>query len=86
MVPRIRGLRRYGSAAVDLCLVAAGRLDGYWELKLKPWDSAAGGLIVAEAGGMVTALDGQPWDCFNESVVAAPPTLHPAILAVVGQV
>ena len=48
---RCQGIRRTGSAALDLCYVACGRLDGFWELKLKPWDIAAGSLIVAEAGG-----------------------------------
>jgi myo-inositol-1(or 4)-monophosphatase len=54
-----QGVRRLGSAALDLCYVAAGRLDGYWELSLKPWDLAAGGLIAEEAGARVTTLDGR---------------------------
>jgi len=55
---RARAMRRCGSAAIDLCFVAAGRYDAYWELGLKPWDLAAGALIVEEAGGVVTDLDG----------------------------
>ena len=55
-----QGVRRLGSAALDLCYVAAGRLDGYWELSLRPWDLAAGGLVAEEAGARVTTLDGQP--------------------------
>ena len=55
---RIRGERRLGSAALDLCYVAAGRMDGYWEKDLKPWDSMAGMLIAREAGGMVTDYQG----------------------------
>jgi myo-inositol-1(or 4)-monophosphatase len=53
-----QGVRRLGSAAIDLCYVAAGRFDGYWELSLKPWDAAAGSLIASEAGATVTKLDG----------------------------
>jgi myo-inositol-1(or 4)-monophosphatase len=59
MVPQIVGIRRSGSAAYDLCSVAAGRLDGYWELKLKPWDVAAGILIVRESGGHVIHFEGE---------------------------
>jgi myo-inositol-1(or 4)-monophosphatase len=55
-----QGVRRLGSAALDLCYVAAGRLDGFWEVRLKPWDVAAGGLIVEEAGGAVTDIHGGP--------------------------
>jgi myo-inositol-1(or 4)-monophosphatase len=59
MLGAARGIRRDGSAALDLCYVAAGRLDAYWELKLRPWDVAAGILFVEEAGGIVTGSDGQ---------------------------
>ncbi len=72
-----QGVRRMGSAAIDLCYVAAGRFDGYWELSLKPWDVAAGGLIAREAGATVTNAEGQ--DDFITppcSVLAAPPVLH----------
>ena len=57
-ISRSRAVRRLGSAALDLCYVAAGRFDGFWERKLQPWDVAAGALIVAEAGGQVTAMSG----------------------------
>jgi myo-inositol-1(or 4)-monophosphatase len=77
-----QGVRRLGSAALDLCYVAAGRLDGYWELKLNPWDLAAGGLIAAEAGARVTDVDGQSDYLTACSVLAASPALHPQILAV----
>lgn len=58
ILPRIQGIRRMGSAAIDLSYVACGRLDGYWEGSLRPWDTAAGSLIVTEAGGSVTRYDG----------------------------
>ncbi|MDH5506638.1 MAG: inositol monophosphatase [Anaerolineae bacterium] len=78
-----RGVRRLGSAALDLCYVAAGRFDGYWEVRLEAWDVAAGALIVREAGGMVTNLQGGP-DVISppQSVLAANPTLHPLMMAV----
>ena len=56
LVPQIGGIRRTGSAAFDLCSVAAGQLDGFWELKIKPWDMAAAGLMVEEAGGKISIL------------------------------
>ncbi|MDR3576654.1 MAG: inositol monophosphatase family protein [Anaerolineaceae bacterium] len=79
---RSQGVRRLGSAALDLSYVAAGRLDGYWEIKLSPWDLAAGVLIVEEAGGVVTNLEGDanvlqtPY-----SVLAANPAIYPLLLA-----
>lgn len=77
-----QGVRRLGSAALDLCYVAAGRFDGYWELSLKPWDVAAGALICQEAGALVTRADGTP-DFLTEpiSILAANPTLHALILS-----
>ena len=59
LAKKTQGVRRLGSAALDACYVAAGRFDGFWEFKLKPWDVAAGGLIAAEAGATVTAIDGR---------------------------
>jgi myo-inositol-1(or 4)-monophosphatase len=56
MLPQLRGLRRMGAAAYDLCCVAAGMLDGYWELNIKPWDCCAGQLIIEEAGGVVRSI------------------------------
>jgi myo-inositol-1(or 4)-monophosphatase len=76
-----RELRRDGSAALDLCYVASGRLDGYWEHKLKRWDVAAGGLIVREAGGRVTdRAGGESWRSGRE-VVATNGAVHAALLA-----
>ena len=76
-----RGLRRDGSAALDLCYVAAGRLDAYWELKLQPWDVAAGLLIVEEAGGRCSDLQGSPPPRSGGQVVASNGLVHAAFLA-----
>lgn len=80
-----RGIRRDGSAALDLCYVAAGRLDAYWELKLHPWDVAAGSLLVEEAGGRVSDLDGGPAPAGGHRIVASNGKVHDAILAHVGR-
>ncbi|MGI8531551.1 MAG: inositol monophosphatase family protein [Geodermatophilaceae bacterium] len=79
LLPRIRDVRRMGSAALDLCQVAAGRLDGHYEEGLAPWDHAAGGLIAAESGAVVAGLRGQPAgpDC----LVSAGPALFPRLVA-----
>jgi myo-inositol-1(or 4)-monophosphatase len=82
LMPQVAGVRRFGSAALDLAWVAAGRFDGFWELNLKPWDTSAGVLLVREAGGYCTDAQGrEPRDGGN--IVAANPHLHPALLAVV---
>jgi myo-inositol-1(or 4)-monophosphatase len=83
-VKRVRGLRRDGSAALDLCYVAAGRFDGFWELKLKPWDVAAGNLIVEEAGGRTSDFRGGPASGDGRETIASNGHLHDAILAVLG--
>jgi myo-inositol-1(or 4)-monophosphatase len=80
---RARAVRRLGSAALDLCWVAAGRMDGFWEMNLKAWDIMAGGLIVQEAGGRVTALDGTPWKAATGNVLASNGRIHDAMLAVI---
>jgi myo-inositol-1(or 4)-monophosphatase len=76
-----QGVRRDGSAALNLCYVAAGRLDGYWERPVQPWDKAAGALIASEAGALVTGLTGTPFKVEDDGVIAANPGLHRAILA-----
>jgi myo-inositol-1(or 4)-monophosphatase len=78
-----QGVRRLGSAALDLCYVAAGRLDGYWELSIKSYDIAAGALIAMEAGAVATRVDGAP-DLLRSpcNILAANPVLHPLMLAV----
>ena len=77
-----RALRRDGSAALDLCYVAAGRLDGYWELRLAPWDVAAGTLLIAEAGGRCSDLYGGEGFRSGEAVVASNGSIHEAMLQV----
>lgn len=70
------GIRRAGAAALDLCDVACGRFDGFWELTLAPWDVAAGILLVREAGGLVTTLDGTDAPVAHTAVCAGNPTMH----------
>lgn len=79
---RAQGVRRDGSAALDLALVAAGRFDAFWEWDLKPWDVAAGALLIEEAGGRVSAIDGGPHRLDGGSIAAASPGLYPAFLGV----
>jgi myo-inositol-1(or 4)-monophosphatase len=80
---RARAVRRLGSAAIDLCYVAAGRFDGFWEAHLKPWDVAAGALIVEEAGGRVTSFDGAPFRSREASLVASNGRVHDEMLATI---
>jgi len=80
---RAQGVRRDGSAALNLCYVAMARFDGMWEGNLSPWDVAAGTLIVREAGGVVTGYDGEPFRLDGRRLVAANPALHAKLLAVV---
>jgi len=82
MKPEVHGIRRGGSASLDLCYVAAGRLDGYWEMKLKPWDVAAGALVVHEAGGQLSDLRGGEFDWSGAQTVASNGLVHDAIVAV----
>lgn len=79
-LPRIQGLRRDGSAALDLAYVAAGRLDGFWERGLKPWDTAAGSLLVEEAGGRVSDFRGGKFDLLRGEIAAANPKIHPQLI------
>ena len=82
-VARARAVRRLGSAAIDLCYVAAGRMDGFWESDLKPWDVAGGSLIVSEAGGRVTNMDGTPFASRGKHVLATNGLIHDAMLDVI---
>lgn len=75
-------VRRDGSAALDLCYVACGRFEGFWELKLKPWDTAAGSLLVREAGGMVSNFTGSEFSIHDEEILATNGRVHDAMLQV----
>jgi myo-inositol-1(or 4)-monophosphatase len=77
---KCRAVRRLGSAAIDLCYVAAGRFDGFWEMHLGPWDIAAGSLIVEEAGGTVTSADGSPFASRFGNILASNGPLHEPML------
>jgi myo-inositol-1(or 4)-monophosphatase len=77
---KTHGVRRAGSAALDLCNVASGRFDGFWEFNLNPWDTAAGVLILEEAGGRVTRFDGQPFRIDSRETLASNGRVHEALL------
>ncbi|NWF91897.1 MAG: inositol monophosphatase [Syntrophaceae bacterium] len=76
-------IRRPGSAAIDLCYLAAGRFDGFWELKLHPWDVAAASLIVLEAGGKVTDFRGGPFSIYSREILASNALIHEEMLQVI---
>jgi len=76
MINRVQGIRRGGSAALDLCYLACGRIDGFWELRLKPWDVAAGVVIVKEACGKVTNIRGERFDIYKDDILATNGHLH----------
>jgi len=78
-----RDVRRFGSAALDLCYVAAGRFDGFWEGKLSPWDTAAGWLIVEEAGGSVSDFDGSTYDPWQPRILATNGRIHGQAQAII---
>jgi len=80
---KAQAVRRLGSAALDLCYVACGRFDGFWEIKLKPWDLAAGVLIVKEAGGRVTDLYGREFELSSPDVVASNNLIHKSMLEII---
>lgn len=75
-IRKSRAVRRDGSAALDLCYVACGRFDGFWELGLNPWDTAAGVLIIREAGGLVTNLSGGEYDLYLKEILASNTHIH----------
>jgi myo-inositol-1(or 4)-monophosphatase len=76
-----QGVRRLGSAAIDLCYVACGRFDGFWEENLKPWDTAAGALIAQEAGGRITDFEGRPFDLEGKQILATNGHIHQEMIA-----
>ncbi|MDH3890317.1 MAG: inositol monophosphatase [candidate division Zixibacteria bacterium] len=79
MVKKAQGVRRPGSAALDLCWLACGRIDGFWELNLHPWDTAAARLIVEQAGGRVTRLNARPFSIFDKDILASNGRIHRAM-------
>jgi myo-inositol-1(or 4)-monophosphatase len=86
MAVKAQAVRRPGAAALDLSYLASGRLDGFWELKLKPWDTAAGCLLVTEAGGVISDMEGKPWNLFSPGLVAGNALIHAQMLSVIKQV
>lgn len=78
-----QAVRRYGSAAMDLCWLACGRFDGFWEEKLYPWDTAAATLIVEEAGGKITDFKGKPYSIYHQEILASNGRIHDPMLEVV---
>jgi len=82
---KAQGLRRTGSAALDLCYVAAGRFDGFWEVRLNPWDMAAGSVIVREAGGQLTDFSGNDLSIYGQELVTSNGQIHEAMLAVLNE-
>lgn len=80
-----QAVRRVGSAAIDLCYVACGRFDAFWELYLHPWDTAAGMLIVKEAGGKITKFDGSKYGISDKEVLASNPKIHSKMVAILSK-
>jgi len=85
-ITRSFAIRRPGSAALDLSYLAAGRFDGFWEMKLHPWDVAAGSLLVKEAGGMVTDFKGRPFSIYSEEILASNGWIHQEMLHVIQEI
>jgi myo-inositol-1(or 4)-monophosphatase len=83
---RSHGVRRYGSAALDLCYVAAGRFDGFWEFGLNPWDTAAGALILTEAGGRITDIVGGQYRVTGPEVVGTNGLIHDEVIRLFGEI
>jgi myo-inositol-1(or 4)-monophosphatase len=79
---RAQAIRRAGSAALDLCYLAMGRFDGFWELKLSPWDTAAGSLLVTEAGGKVTDFSGRPFNICMKQILASNGRIHQQMIGI----
>ena len=75
-----QGVRRLGAASIDLCHLASGVVDGFWELGLHPWDTAAGIVIVEEAGGKITKMNGEPFNIYEDQIIATNGLLHSKML------
>ncbi len=83
---RAGGMRRTGTAAIDLAYIACGRLDGFWELQLSPWDTAAGKVIVEEAGGKITNYAGEPYSIYGQTTLASNGLIHSEMLGVLQEI
>ena len=81
----VHGIRRTGTAALDLCYTACGRFDGYWELKLNPWDFAAGSLIITEAGGRITDAQGKRYNLMMKNVAASNGKIHKQMIKILNE-
>jgi myo-inositol-1(or 4)-monophosphatase len=79
---KAQAVRRMGSAAIDMAYVAAGRYEGFWEVNLHPWDVAAGGILVSEAGGRLSNFDGGEYDLFNREIVASNSLVHDEMISI----
>ncbi|MEJ2229551.1 MAG: inositol monophosphatase family protein [Nitrospirales bacterium] len=79
---RARGIRRTGTAAIDLCYIACGRFDGFWELHLNPWDTAAGKVILEEAGGNITNYAGEPYSIYGSTLIATNGLIHQEMIEI----
>ena len=82
MAIKVQAIRRAGSAALDLAYLVAGRFDGFWELKLKPWDTAAGCLMVEEAGGVISDIAGKKWQLQSPTLLASNGLIHKQMIRV----
>jgi len=82
---KCQGVRRAGAAAIDLCYVATGRLDGFFERKLKPWDMAAGSLIVKESGGNISQFNGKNWHFSNDTIIASNSIIHTNMIKILSR-
>ncbi len=80
-----QAVRRTGSAALDLCYVAAGRFDGFWETKLRPWDTAAGSLILCEAGGRITDFSGKPYSIYGDEILGTNRKIHKEMVQILNK-
>ncbi len=83
---RARGIRRTGTAAIDLCYIACGRFDGFWELHLNPWDTAAGKVIVEEAGGTITNYQNKPYSIYGQTLIATNGRIHQETVEVLREI
>jgi myo-inositol-1(or 4)-monophosphatase len=83
VLKQARAVRRLGSAAIDMCWVAAGRMDGFWEASLRPWDTRAAALILEEAGGKVTGMDGKTWIPDRGDILATNGLIHDEVLRII---